>query len=181
MDELALEAKKGMEKSINNLRTQLSTLRTGRANAMLLDTIQVDYYGDKIALKDIASITVPEPRQLLIKPYDKNDLKAIVTAINASDIGINPQNEGTLVRLIFPPLTEERRRELVKLAKKYGEEARVALRNVRRDYIDYIKDSEDYSDDLKRRIEADIQKVTDEMIAEVDNILKDKEQEIMQI
>lgn len=181
MDELALEAKKGMEKSINNLRTQLSTLRTGRANAMLLDTIQVDYYGDKIALKDIASITVPEPRQLLIKPYDKNDLKAIVTAINASDIGINPQNEGTLVRLIFPPLTEDRRRELVKLAKKYGEEARVALRNIRRDYIDYIKDSEDYSDDLKRRIEADIQKVTDEMSAEVDAILKEKEQEIMQI
>ncbi len=181
MDELALEAKKGMEKSINNLRTQLSTLRTGRANAMLLDTIQVDYYGDKIALKDIASITVPEPRQLLIKPYDKNDLKAIVAAINASDIGINPQNEGTLVRLIFPPLTEDRRRELVKLAKKYGEEARVALRNIRRDYIDYIKDSEDYSDDLKRRIEADIQKVTDEMSAEVDAILKEKEQEIMQI
>lgn len=181
MDELALEAKKGMEKSINNLRTQLSTLRTGRANAMLLDTIQVDYYGDKIALKDIASITVPEPRQLLIKPYDKNDLKAIVAAINASDIGINPQNEGTLVRLIFPPLTEDRRRELVKLAKKYGEEARIALRNIRRDYIDYIKDSEDYSDDLKRRIEADIQKVTDEMSAEVDAILKEKEQEIMQI
>lgn len=181
MDELALEAKKGMEKTIFNLRTQLSTLRTGRANAMLLDTIQVDYYGDKIPLKDIASITVPEPRQLLIKPYDKNDLKAIVAAINASDIGINPQNEGTLVRLIFPPLTEDRRRELVKVSRKYGEEARVALRNVRRDYIDYIKDSEDYSDDLKRRIETDIQKVTDDMSAEVDSILKAKEQEIMQI
>lgn len=181
MDELALEAKKGMEKTISNLRTQLSTLRTGRANAMLLDTVQVDYYGDKIPLKDIASITVPEPRQLLIKPYDKNDLKAIVAAINASDIGINPQNEGTLVRLIFPPLTEDRRRELVKVSRKYGEEARVALRNVRRDYIDYIKDSEDYSDDLKRRIEADIQKVTDDMSAEVDSILKAKEQEIMQI
>lgn len=181
MDELAIEMKSRMEKAISNLKTSLSTLRTGRANAMLLDTVQVDYYGDRIALKDIASITVPEPRQLLIKPYDKNDIKAIVAAINSSDLGINPQNEGTLVRLIIPPLTEDRRKELVKTAKKYGEEAKIAIRNVRREYVEFIKDSEEHSDDLKKRIEADIQKVTDEMNVEVDNVLKTKEQEIMQI
>lgn len=181
MDELAIEMKSRMEKAISNLKTSLSTLRTGRANAMLLDTIQVDYYGDKIALKDIASITVPEPRQLLIKPYDKNDIKAIVAAINSSDLGINPQNEGTLVRLIIPPLTEDRRKELVKTAKKYGEEAKIAIRNVRREYVEFVKDSEEHSDDLKKRIENDIQKVTDEMNVEVDNVIKTKEQEIMQI
>ncbi|MFA5236187.1 MAG: ribosome-recycling factor, partial [Bacilli bacterium] len=125
MDELTLEAQSRMEKSIEALQANFNTLRTGRANAALLDRIEVDYYGDKILLNQIASVSVPEPRQLLIKPYDRNDVKSIVAALSLSNIGINPINDGTSIRLVLPPLTEERRRDLVKQAKRFADECKV--------------------------------------------------------
>lgn len=181
MDELALEALDKMEKTISVYKANLNTLRTGRANAALLDRIEVEYYGDKILVGQIASITIPEPRQLLVKPYDRGDLRAIVTAINASDLSINPIVDSDQIRLIIPALTEETRRDLVKRAKVYSEESKIAIRNVRREYVDFIKDSEDYSDDLKKRIEAEIQKVTDESNRKIEEILANKEKEIMSI
>jgi len=178
MDAIALEAQSHMGKSIENLHANFNTLRTGRANAALLDKIEVDYYGDKILLSQIASITVPEPRQLLVKPYDRNDVKSIVSAIASSNIGINPINDGTSIRLVLPPLTEERRRDLVKLAKRYADEGKVAIRNIRHEYIDLLTDDE-YTEDLKKRIIADIQKVHDDKILEIDAAFKEKEIEIM--
>ena len=181
MDELALEALDKMEKTVQVFKANLNTLRTGRANAALLDRIEVEYYGDKIIIGQIASITVPEPRQLLVKPYDRGDLKSIVSAINASDISINPIVDGDQIRLIIPALTEETRRDLVKRAKVYSEESKVAIRNIRREYVDFIKSSDDYSDDLKKRIEGEIQKVTDESNKKIEEVLVTKEKEIMSI
>jgi len=180
MDELALEAKSRMQKSLEALHSNFNTLRTGRANAALLDRIEVDYYGDKIPLSQISSVNVPEPRQLLIKPYDRNDVKAIIAAISASNIGINPINDGTSIRLILPPLTEERRRDLVKQAKKFADECKVAIRNIRHEHLDMLSDDE-YTEDLKKRITADIQKVTEEASEAIDTAFKDKETEIMTI
>ena len=181
MDEIVLEAELNMKKSIESLHNTLSTLRTGRASPSMLSNLMIDYYGSPTPVNQISSISVPEPRQLLIKPYDKNDLKAIVSAINASDLGINPINEGQQIRIIIPALTEDRRRDLSKQAKKYGEEAKVAIRNIRRDYIDLVKEDDSYPEDYQKRILDDIQKVTDESIKEVDSICATKEKEIMAI
>ena len=181
MDAYALEAKEKMNKSIDSFRLSLSALRTGRASASMLNGIEIDYYGSPTPINQIASITVPEPRQLLIKPYDRNDVKNVVAAISASDLGLNPINEGTMVRLIIPVLTEERRKEIVKQARKYTEEAKVAVRNVRRDYMDVLKIDDSYSEDLLRRAQDDIQKVTDEAVKNIDSILEEKEKEIMAI
>ena len=181
MDELALEALDKMEKTILVFKANLNTLRTGRANAALLDRIEVEYYGDKILVGQIASITIPEPRQLLIKPYDRADLRAIVSAINASELSINPIVDSDQIRLIIPALTEETRRDLAKRAKTYADEAKIAIRNIRREYVDFIKESDDYSDDLKKRIEAEIQKATDESNRKIEETLANKEKEIMSI
>ena len=181
MNEIALEAKKAMDKSIDALKKNLSTLRTGRASPALLDQIMVDYYGDKIALNQISAISTPEPRQLCIKPYDKGDVKAIVAAINSSNIGLGPQNDGDVVRLNIPQLTEERRREISKTAKKYGEETKVAIRNIRRDYVTLVKDDEENTEDLIKRIEKEIQDVTDSTIKEIDSLVAAKEKEIMSL
>lgn len=181
MDELTREALDKMEKTIVVLKANFNTLRTGRASAALLDRIEVEYYGDKILVGQIASITIPEPRQLLIKPYDRGDLRAIATAINASDLSINPIVDSDQIRLIIPALTEETRRDLAKRAKTYADESKVAIRNVRREYVDFIKESDDYSDDLKKRIETEIQKVTDESNRKIDDALVTKEKEIMSI
>ncbi len=181
MDAYALEAQEKMNKSIDSYRLSLSTLRTGRASPAMLNGIEVDYYGSPTPLNQIASINVPEPRQLLIKPYDKNDVKNIVAAIVKSDLGLAPINEGTMVRLIIPVLTEERRKEIVKQARKYAEEAKVAVRNIRRDYMELLKIDDSYSEDLLHRAQDDIQKVTDEAVKNIDNILAEKEKEIMAI
>ena len=181
MDEYALEAKEKMQKSVDVLKNSLSTLRTGRANAAILSGIEVDYYGYPTPINQIASISIPEPRQLLIKPYSKDDVKAIVSAINASNIGLNPINEGLSIRLLIPVLTEERRRDLSKQAKKYGEETKVAIRNIRRDYIDLVDLDEDLSEDYQKRAKDDIQKVTDEAIKNVDSVVGEKEKEIMEL
>ena len=172
--------KADLESKIEALKRSLSTLRTGRASAKMLDGIQVEYYGDKIPLNQIASIQVPEPRQLVIKPYDRNDMKAIVSAINASNIGITPINDGNLVRLNVPALTEERRREIAKTAKKYADEGKVALRNCRRDALDMIKDAE-YPEDMQKRLEQEVQKLTDEYCKKADEEFASKEKEIMTI
>ena len=181
MDEYALEAKEKMEKSIEVLSENLVTLRTGRANAAILNGVEVDYYGYPTPINQIASVSVPEPRQLLIKPYSKDDVKAIVSAINASNIGLNPINEGTSIRLMIPPLTEERRRDLSKQARKYGEDTKVAIRNIRRDYIELIKMDEEMSEDYQKRAQDDVQKVTDEATKKVDAIVAEKEKELMSI
>ena len=181
MDEIALEAQGKMNKTIEVLIQSLSTLRTGRASAAMLNGINVDYYGSPTPLNQIASITVPEPRQLLIKPYDKNDIKNIVAAINASDLGINPINEGQLIRLNIPALTEDRRRDISKQAHKYGEESKVTIRNIRRDYMEIVKIDEEMTEDYQKRVEEDIQKVTDEAVKKIDVIIAEKEKEIMSI
>lgn len=181
MDAYALEAQDKMSKSIDSYRATLATLRTGRASPAMLNGIEVDYYGSPTPLNQISSITVPEPRQLLIKPYDRNDVKNIVAAIAASDLGLNPINEGVVVRLIIPALTEERRRDIVKQAHKYAEDAKIAIRNIRRDYMDVLKVDDSYPEDMLKRAQDDIQKVTDEAIKNVDLILEEKEKEIMAI
>ena len=172
--------KADLEGTIENLRKSLSTLRTGRASARMLDGIQVEYYGDTIPLNQIASVQVPEPRQLVVKPYDRNDMKAIISAINASNIGITPINDGNLVRLNVPALTEERRREIAKTAKKYAEEGKVAIRNCRRDALDMIKDAE-YPEDMQKKLETEVQKLTDEFCKKADEEFASKEKEIMTI
>lgn len=175
------EAKLKMGKSTESLESNLATLRTGRANAALLENLYCDYYGDKMLVTQIAAIKVPEPKQLLIIPYDQGDIKTIVAAINSSDIGINPIVDGKQIRLTLPPLTEDRRKQLAKKAKTYGEEAKVAIRNIRRDLMDAIKKDESYTEDTKKKEEADLQKITDESIKKVDAIIKEKENEILSI
>lgn len=180
MEEEIELAKEEMEKGIASLKYNLSTLRTGRASVSMLDNIQVEYYGDMIALNQIASVTIPEARQLLIKPYDKNDAKAIVAALNASNLGITPINDGNVIRLNIPALTEERRREIAKTAKKYSEEGKVVIRNARRDCLDMIKNAE-YPEDMEKKLQADVQKLTDEYCKKIDDEYASKEKEIMTI
>jgi ribosome recycling factor len=173
-----------MKKSVVALAHEFSTVRTGRASGAILEKIQIDYYGTSTPLLQIASVSSPEPQMLVISPYDRTAMSAIEKAILASDLGITPSNDGQIIRLPFPPLTEERRRDLVKLIKHYAEEARVAVRNIRRDANDRLKraekDSEISEDDL-RRAEVDIQKLTDAHIHEIDEAVKRKESEIMEV
>lgn len=181
MDIVLEIAKEKMEKSVESLKSNYSTIRTGRASASLLDRIEADYYGSPTPINQIASITIPEPRQLLVKPYDKNDIKAIVAAINASDLGLNPIVDGQSIRLILPALTEDRRRELARLAKKYGEDTKVAIRNVRREAMDEVKKDKDTPEDTRKRTEEEIQKLTDTYTKKVDEVYTSKEKEIMTI
>ena len=181
MDEIALEAQGRMNKTIDNLRGSLATLRTGRASPAIVAGVEIDYYGSMTPISQISSITIPEPRQLLIKPYDKNDVKAIVSAINASNLGLNPINEGLVIRLIIPALTQERRVEISKQARKYGEEAKVAIRNIRREYMEIVKEDDSISEDYQKRIIDDIEKVTGEAIKNIDTTVAEKEKEIMTI
>ena len=181
MDDYALEAQEKMGKSIESYRGTLATLRTGRASPSMLNGIEVDYYGTMTPINQMSSVSVPEPRQLLIKPYDKNDAKAIIAAINKSDLGINPINEGTQIRLLIPALTEERRREIVKQAKKYGEDIKVAIRNIRRDYVELAKDDEAYTEDYQKKMLEDLEKVTADAIKMVDQVVAEKEKELMSL
>ena len=173
-----------MKSSVEHLGRELGAVRAGRANAQVLDRITVDYYGSPTPIQQIASISTPDARSLLIQPWDASVLKGIEKAILASDLGLNPQNDGRTIRLVFPALTEERRRDLVKQVKKYGEEAKVAVRNIRRDAMDKFKaqkkKSEITEDDLKI-IEKDLQKLTDDYIKEVERIADEKEKELMEI
>jgi ribosome recycling factor len=178
MEAIAIEAKVAMEKTIASLQIQFNTLRTGRANASLLDRVVVDYYGEPTPINQLASIAVPEPRQLLIKPYDKGDIKAILEAINKAELGINPVAEADAVRLSLPALTQDRRKELAKQAKKMSDEAKIAIRNIRKDFLAMVTDDE-YTEDLKKRIETDMTKVHDTVIAQIDAQFIAKEKEIL--
>ena len=173
-----------MNASVNHLIHELASIRAGRANPAILDKVTVDYYGSPTPIQQIASVSTPDARSLLIQPWDASVLKGIEKAILASDLGLNPQNDGRTIRLIFPALTEERRRDLVKQVKKYGEEAKVAVRNIRRDAMDKFKaqkkKSEITEDDLKI-IEKDLQKLTDDYIKEGERIADEKEKELMEI
>lgn len=178
------EIEKKMEKRIDGYAGELKTIRAGRANASILDKVAIDYYGTMTPVAQVGSISVPEARTLIVQPWDASVLKEIEKAINASDIGISPQNDGKVIRLNFPPLTEERRKELVKQVKKYTEEAKVQIRNARRDAMDDFKkqkkDGDITEDDLKG-IEKDIQNLTDKYIKEIDDICADKEKEILEV
>ena len=173
-----------MKKTCEALTAQFATIRAGRANAAVLDQIQVDYYGVPTPIQQVASIATPDPRSLLIQPWDNKLIRGIEKAILSSDLGINPQNDGRCIRLVFPPLTEERRRDLVKQTKKYGEEAKVAIRNIRRDAIDKFKKQQkasDITEDDYKIAEKDIQKLTDDYIKEIDKITERKDKELSEI
>ena len=173
-----------MTRTCESLNTTLATIRAGRANAAVLDQIFVDYYGVPTPIQQMASISTPDPRSLIIAPWDHSVLKSIEKAILASDLGINPQNDGRAIRLVFPPLTEERRKDLVKQTKKYGEEAKVAIRNIRRDAIEKFKKQQkasEMTEDDYKIAEKDVQKLTDDYIKEIDKITDKKEKELTEI
>ena len=173
-----------MKKTCEALGSQLESIRAGRANAAVLNQIEVDYYGSPTPIQQVASISVPDPRSLMIQPWDASVLKGIEKAILASDLGINPQNDGRVIRLVFPQLTEERRKELAKQVKKYGEESKVAVRNIRREAIDKFKKQQkasEITEDDYKDIEKDIQKLTDDYIKEVESIADAKEKELFEI
>ena len=181
MEEIEMLARAEMEEKVEQLKERLKQIRTGRASAALLDGIRVDYYGEPTPLNQLASVSVPEPRQLLIKPYSREDVKSIVAAINASNLGLAPINDGTSVRLNIPALTEERRRELAKQSKSYGDEGKVAIRKVRQSFMDDIKKDKETPEDLRKHYEECIQKATDDFNKIIDGIIADKEKEIMTI
>lgn len=178
------EIEKRMEKRIDSYASELKTIRAGRANASVLDKVAIDYYGTMTPIQQVGSISSPEPRLLVIQPWDASVLKEIEKAINASDIGITPQNDGKVIRLNFPPLTEERRKELVKTVKKYTEEAKVQIRNARRDALEGFKTQKkngEITEDDQKQAEKDIQNLTDKYIKEIDNICAAKEKEILEV
>ena len=173
-----------MLKTIEVVKANFAAVRAGRANAGVLDRISVEYYGTPTPLNQVAAISSPDPRTLTIQPWDTSLLKAIEKAIQTSDLGINPQNDGRVIRLVFPQLTEERRKDLIKQVKKYAEEAKVALRNIRRDGMDYVKKlkkNSEITEDDQKKAEKDLQDLLDQYIKKVDVVLAAKEKELMAI
>ncbi len=184
IDDVYAEAEEKMTKAVAAFQRELATLRAGRASPSLLDRIEVDYYGISTPLNQLAGVTAPEPRLLVVQPWDKQSIPEIEKAIQKSDLGLTPSNDGNVIRLTIPELTEERRKELVKYVKKKAEEGRVAIRNIRRDANDMIKQMEkdsDISEDDSRRAQDEIQELTDSKIEEVDKVLEAKEEEIMEV
>jgi ribosome recycling factor len=184
MDGFVSEAASRMSKSVDATHEHFNSVRTGRASAALLDRIQIDYYGTPTPLKNLATINVPEPRMLTIQPFDPAAIKQVERAIQESDLGLTPSNDGKVVRLPIPQLTEERRKELVKLVRHMAEEGRVAVRNVRRDVMRHLEElvrNGDVGDDEERAAEGRVQKLTDEHVHKIDDLLKRKEAEIMEV
>jgi ribosome recycling factor len=184
IEDLVQDAGRRMDKSVEAAQTEFATLRTGRASPALLDRVQIDYYGQQTPLKQLATISAPEPRLLTIQPFDPNSVSTIERAIQESDLGLTPNNDGKLIRLPIPQLTEERRKELVKVVRHMAEEGRVAVRNVRRDAIHHLKelvDKGEVGSDEEHRAEDRVQKLTDEHVHEIDELLKRKEAEIMEV
>ncbi|MEM8614759.1 MAG: ribosome recycling factor [Cyanobacteria bacterium P01_H01_bin.105] len=178
------DVEQAMTKAVEATKRSFNTIRTGRANASLLDRISVDYYGSPTPLKSMANISTPDPSTLMIQPYDASILSQIEKAISFSDVGLTPNNDGSVIRLNIPALTTERRKEFVKLAGKYAEEGRVAIRNIRRDGMDFAKKQEkngDLSEDESRDLQDKVQKLTDQYIKNVDKTLEEKEKEIMKV
>lgn len=183
-DTILLDAEERMEKAVAALDRDFAKLRTGRATTALVDGIKADYYGTPTPISQMASVAVPDSRTLTIQPWDKGGMAAVEKAILKSDLGLTPINDGKIIRISIPPLTEERRRDLVKVARKYGEEAKIAVRNVRRDANDSLKKAEkdkDITEDGLKRASDEVQKLTDKYVAEVDSRCQAKEKEIMEI
>ena len=182
--EILTAAEKKMSKQVDFFKAELATIRAGRANPALVNDLMVDYYGTKTPLHQMASISAPEPRLLVIEPWDKNSLADVERAIMTSDLGIMPNNDGNVIRLAIPQLTEERRRDLVNMANRKAEENRVAVRNMRRDFNDQIKKAQregEVSEDEARRLLDEVQKITDRNIDRIDEAMKQKEEEIMEV
>jgi ribosome recycling factor len=184
IDELLADAADRMSKSVEATQHDFGSVRTGRANPTLLDRITVEYYGSQTPLRQLSTVSAPEARLITVTPYDKSSIKAIEKAINESDIGLNPSNDGNVVRLVLPELTEERRKDLVKVVRNIAEEGRVKVRNVRRDVMHdlrELRDGGDVGSDEEHRAETELQKLTDARIAEIDELLKAKEADILEV
>jgi ribosome recycling factor len=184
IDELLEDARRRMDKSVEATVHEFNTVRTGRASAALLDRVLVDYHGTRMPVKQLGTINVPEPRMLTIQPFDPQALKLVERALLESDLGLNPSNDGKIIRLPIPALTEERRKELVKVVRKYAEEGRTAVRNVRRDVMHDLKElarDGDVGDDEERRAEERAQKLTDEHVHRIDDLLKKLVEEILEV
>ena len=183
LDDILNETRSTMDKSIEFCKNQLGKIRTGRASASLVDGTKIDYYGQMTPLEQTASISTPDARTIMIQPWDRNQLQNIEKAIRQADLGFNPQNDGNVIRIPVPPLTEERRKEYVKLCKKYGEDSKIGIRNIRRDMMDMLKQGEkdkDFSEDEKKRGEEEVQKITDEYVSKVDELVEKKEKQLME-
>lgn len=184
MEELIMTFEEKMEKSLGNLHGEFSTIRAGRANPHILDKLTVDYYGTPTPIQQVGNVSVPEARMIVIQPWDASVLKEVERAILASDLGLTPTNDGKMIRLVFPELTEERRKELVKDVKKKGENAKIAVRNIRRDAMDAIKKKgkeDGISEDEIKEYQDDIQKSTDKYVAKIDAAVEDKSKEILTV
>jgi ribosome recycling factor len=184
IDELLEDARQRMVKSVESAQQEFSTVRTGRASPSLLDRVVVDYYGAMTPLNQLATISAPEARLITVQPYDKSSIKAIEKSINESDIGLSPSNDGNVIRLVVPDLTEERRRDLVKVVRNLAEEGRVAIRNVRRDTMQQLRELKsegEASSDDEHRGEVELQKLTDGRVSDLDGVLKAKEEEILEV
>ncbi len=184
IEDFLADARRRMDKSIESTKTEFNSIRTGRASAALLDRVTIDYYGTPTPLKNMATINTPEPRMLTVQPFDPSSVKAIERAIQESDLGLTPSNDGKVIRLPIPQLTEERRKELVKLVRKYGEDGKIAIRNVRRDVMKHLEElvkNGEVGDDEERRAEGQVQKLTDEHTKTIDDLLRHKESDIMEV
>jgi len=183
-EDFLADAKRRMDKSIEATHHEFNSIRTGRASPALLDRVSIDYYGTPTPLKSLASISAPEPRLLVVQPFDPGAIKNIERAIQESDLGLTPSNDGKVVRLPIPALTEERRKDLVKVVRRVAEDGKVAIRNVRRDVMQHLKElvvNGDVGDDEERRAESQVQKITDDHTKSIDDLLKVKEAEIMEV
>lgn len=184
IDLIRKEMDESMTSALSSLKYQLTKIRTGRASASVLDNVKVDYYGTMTQINQVGQISTPEARLLQIQPFDRNMIAAIEKAILGANLGLTPSNDGNLIRIPFPALTEERRKEQVKEVKKFGEDSKISIRNIRRDKNDFVKKSEknkELSEDESKKFQAEIQKVTDGFIAQIDVIITDKEQELLKI
>ena len=181
MDAYTLEASEKLQKTIESFTSGLAKLRSGRANPSMLNGVKCDYYGEKMDITSLCSISMPEPRQLYVKPYSREDLKAIAAGISAANLGINPQVEADGIRIIVPALTEDLRKDIAKKAKAMGDETKVSIRNIRRDYLSLLKEDDSMSDDYKDRVEEEIQKEVESFNKQVDEIVANKSKEIMTI
>ena len=184
MDDLVNDAIRRMDQSVEHTQHEFNAIRTGRASMALLDHVSIDYYGTQTPLNQLATINVPEPRMLTVQPFDPGSLKAIEKAIMESDLGLTPSNDGKLIRLPIPQLTEERRKDLVKVVRQRAEDGRVAVRNVRRDVMKHLEElvrNGDVGDDDERRAEERVQKLTDDHVHKIDELLKRKETEILEV
>ncbi len=183
INDLVKNSREQMSKSIEYFKVQLSKIRTGRATANLIDGVTVDYYGVPTPISQVAGVSVPDARTIILQPFDRSIISDIEKSIRSADLGFNPQNDGTIIRIPVPPLTEERRKEFVKMCKKIAEDTKVAIRNIRREQIDELKKEEKaklISEDERKKGEDDIQKVTDEFVKQADQLLDKKEKELLQ-